>query len=355
MTRETTASIRCATSSRPSRSGCFVPGSGPPRDAAGQRPGMDHHRRRRARPGSAQRQDAAGRHRRRGPHRVPAVRQGADSGRDSGSPTDGPTSATSRPPRRCSRITWPAGSRPPRWTRNCARATRSPDVVSPARGPDGGCTSSGIGGAGMSGLALVARALGATVTGSDRAAGSPYARRCARPGSSPSSATTPPTSPTAPRSSTRRAIPPDNPERAPSAQPRAAPRRPARRAHAPAADDRRHRHARQDDDVEHDRPRPAAAAAWTRATWSAARCARRARTPAGGRGSGSSSRPTSPTARCSSSPRASRCSPTPSSTTTRPTRSQRDVDETFRAFLASAEDAVVWDRPRLRALAGGPR
>jgi UDP-N-acetylmuramate--alanine ligase len=33
----------------------------------------------------------------------------------------------------------------------------------------------GIGGAGMSGLALVARALGAEVTGSDRAAGSPYA------------------------------------------------------------------------------------------------------------------------------------------------------------------------------------
>jgi UDP-N-acetylmuramate--alanine ligase len=33
----------------------------------------------------------------------------------------------------------------------------------------------GIGGAGMSGLAVVARALGASVTGSDRAAGSPYA------------------------------------------------------------------------------------------------------------------------------------------------------------------------------------
>src|SRR5689334_8759242 len=32
----------------------------------------------------------------------------------------------------------------------------------------------GMGGAGMSGLALVAHALGATVTGSDRAAGSPY-------------------------------------------------------------------------------------------------------------------------------------------------------------------------------------
>src|SRR4051794_30349713 len=33
----------------------------------------------------------------------------------------------------------------------------------------------GIGGAGMSGLAVVAHALGASVTGSDRVAGSPYA------------------------------------------------------------------------------------------------------------------------------------------------------------------------------------
>src|SRR3954453_12430055 len=31
--------------------------------------------------------------------------------------------------------------------------------------------------------------------------------------------------------------------------------------------------------------------------------------------------------------------------------SRRDVDETFRAFLAPAEDAVVWDRPELLALA----
>ena len=32
--------------------------------------------------------------------------------------------------------------------------------------------------------------------------------------------------------------------------------------------------------------------------------------------------------------------------------SRRDVDETFRAFLALAEQAVVWDRPELLALAG---
>ena len=33
--------------------------------------------------------------------------------------------------------------------------------------------------------------------------------------------------------------------------------------------------------------------------------------------------------------------------------SQRDVEETFRAFLAMAETAVVWDRPGLLALASG--
>src|SRR3712207_1671991 len=32
--------------------------------------------------------------------------------------------------------------------------------------------------------------------------------------------------------------------------------------------------------------------------------------------------------------------------------SRRDVDETFRAFLALAEQAVVWDRPELLALTG---
>ncbi|HWK28342.1 MAG TPA: Mur ligase domain-containing protein, partial [Solirubrobacter sp.] len=43
----------------------------------------------------------------------------------------------------------------------------------------------GIGGAGMSGLAVVAKALGATVTGSDRAAGSPYAHVLAEAGIEP--------------------------------------------------------------------------------------------------------------------------------------------------------------------------
>jgi UDP-N-acetylmuramate--alanine ligase len=43
----------------------------------------------------------------------------------------------------------------------------------------------GIGGAGMSGLAVVARALGASVTGSDRAAGSPYAAQLRAAGIEP--------------------------------------------------------------------------------------------------------------------------------------------------------------------------
>jgi UDP-N-acetylmuramate--alanine ligase len=35
--------------------------------------------------------------------------------------------------------------------------------------------------------------------------------------------------------------------------------------------------------------------------------------------------------------------------------SQRDVEATFREFLAAAQEAVVWDRPELVALAEGPR
>src|SRR5689334_24340850 len=36
--------------------------------------------------------------------------------------------------------------------------------------------------------------------------------------------------------------------------------------------------------------------------------------------------------------------------------SLRDVEATFREFLGAAEDAVVWERPELLALAdGGPR
>ena len=121
------------------------------------------------------------------------------------------------------------------------------------------------------------------------------------------------------------------------ARARAAPRRPARRAHAAAADDRRHRHARQDDDVEHARARAARLR-------DGPELPRRRRGPLdrrqrrlGRRGSGSSSRPTSPTARCSSS------RPTIAVLTNAELdhhttyASQRDVDDTFRAFLALAD------------------
>ena len=153
-------------------------------------------------------------------------------------------------------------------------------------------------GAGMCGLALVGQALGAEVTGSDRA---PTRRRSApprAPGSSRSWATTPPTSQRTPRSSSPR-VPAGEPRA--RGRPRARPESctaPTCSARSPRCGrDRGHRHARQDDDVEHGRAR-AARPGWTPPTSSAARSARPARTPAGGRGSGSSSRPTSPTARC---------------------------------------------------------
>ena len=88
-----------------------------------------------------------------------------------------------------------------------------------SRGPGAGCTSSAIGGAGMSGLALVAHALGAQVTGSDRA-DSAVPRAAARGGDRPGrSATRRRTSPraTTSRSSCRRPSPPTTPS---------APRRP---------------------------------------------------------------------------------------------------------------------------------
>ena len=76
----------------------------------------------------------------------------------------------------------------------------------------------GIGGAGMSGLALAAQELGAEVTGSDRSGGSPYARAAAGGGDRAAHrATTPRTSRRAPRSSSR----PRSRRRTPSAPPRA--------------------------------------------------------------------------------------------------------------------------------------
>ena len=74
----------------------------------------------------------------------------------------------------------------------------------------------GIGGAGMSGLALVARALGANVTGSDRAAGSPYAGTLRAAGIEPAVGHAAENVPEGAEVVVSSAIPADNPERAAS-------------------------------------------------------------------------------------------------------------------------------------------
>ena len=72
----------------------------------------------------------------------------------------------------------------------------------------------GIGGAGMSGLALVAHALGASVTGSDRAAGSPYAGPLRALGIAPAAGHDAANVPDGAELVVSSAIPPENPERA---------------------------------------------------------------------------------------------------------------------------------------------
>ncbi len=72
----------------------------------------------------------------------------------------------------------------------------------------------GIGGAGMSGLALVAHALGAAVSGSDRAAGSPYAGPLRAAGIEPAIGHDAANVPDGAEVVVSSAIPPENPERA---------------------------------------------------------------------------------------------------------------------------------------------
>ena len=76
----------------------------------------------------------------------------------------------------------------------------------------------GIGGAGMSGLALVARALGAEVTGSDRSSGSSYAARLREAGIEPAAGHDAANVPEGAEVIYSTAIPPDNPERAVAAR-----------------------------------------------------------------------------------------------------------------------------------------
>ena len=169
----------------------------------------------------------------------------------------------------------------------------------------------GIGGAGMSGLALVAHALGAEVTGSDRAAGRRTRARCGPPASS---RRRPRRRQRAAGAEVGRLL-----ERDPGRQPRArggararaaraAPRRPARR-------DQRADAARSPLPAPTARRRPPSMVVHAlRGCGHGPGLPGRRRgalapapTPAGGRASGSWSRPTSPTGRCSKlAPRRSR-------------------------------------------------
>lgn len=104
----------------------------------------------------------------------------------------------------------------------------------------------GIGGAGMSGLALIAHALGAQVTGSDRAQ-SPYSERLRACGIEPLIGHAAEHVPAGAEVVYSTAIAPDNPERIQAAG-AAAPRRAAGADRGAAALHRGHRHARQDND-----------------------------------------------------------------------------------------------------------
>ncbi len=109
----------------------------------------------------------------------------------------------------------------------------------------------GIGGAGMSGLALVAKQLGATVTGSDLAESS-YCARLRAAGIEPLIGHDAANVPEGAEVVVSTAIPEDNPELAAAREAGARgapPRRAARRAVADEADDRRGRHPRQDHDA----------------------------------------------------------------------------------------------------------
>ena len=204
----------------------------------------------------------------------------------------------------------------------------------------------------MSGLALIAAALGAEVSGSDRAPSS-YTERLVEHGIEPVFGHAAANVPAGAEVVYSTAIPSDNPERlaagaqsctAPTCWPRSRRCAAAWPSPAPTARRRRRRMAVQ-----------ALQGAGLDPAYVVGGELRSTRaTPAGARGSGSWSRPTSQTARCSSSSPRSPCSPTPSSTITPPTARGWTWRRRFAEFMARAgERAVVWDRPELRALCPG--
>jgi UDP-N-acetylmuramate--alanine ligase len=212
----------------------------------------------------------------------------------------------------------------------------------------------GIGGAGMSGLALVARSLGAEVTGSDRAADSAYLAPLRALGVQPAAGHDAAHVPDGAEVVVSSAIPPENPERA------AARERGQRELH------------RADLLGELTRLKPTIAVTGTHGKTTTSSMVVHALRGAGmdpaylvggevrstganaGWGAGEWLVVEADESDRSLLKLAPRIAVLTNAELDHHTTysSRRDVDETFRAFLALARQAIVWDRPELLALAG---